>query len=172
VPTLRGRRVLLRPVEHADAAELRRIHETHEVSAWWGHAAEDFPLEDDPATAVLTILENGHEVAGLIQFTEELEPDYKFASIDLFLDPARHRRGLATDALETVIEHLRSERGHHRITIDPAADNHAAVACYEKAGFRTVGVTRSSWRDPSGSWRDGLLMELVFEPPPPLESAP
>jgi aminoglycoside 6'-N-acetyltransferase len=171
VPTLRGRRVLLRPVEQGDAEELRRIHATPEVSAWWGLPDPDFPFEDDPATAVLTILEEDH-VAGLIQFDEELEPNWRFAAIDLFLDPARHRRGLGTDALETVIEHLHEERGHHRIIIDPAADNHAAIACYEKVGFRTVGVTRSSWRHLSGNWRDGLLMELVFEPPPPLESAP
>jgi aminoglycoside 6'-N-acetyltransferase len=32
-------------------------------------------------------------VAGLIQFSEELEPKYRHAGIDLFLDPALHRRG-------------------------------------------------------------------------------
>jgi aminoglycoside 6'-N-acetyltransferase len=54
------------------------------------------------------------------------------------------------------------ERGHHRITIDPAAANAAAIRAYEKAGFRTVGVLRSYERDPDGTgWHDGLLMEYV-----------
>ena len=54
------------------------------------------------------------------------------------------------------------ERGHHRVTIDPAVANVAAVRAYEKAGFRRVGVTRLSERDADGnSWHDSLLMELV-----------
>ena len=52
-------------------------------------------------------------------------------------------------------------RGHHRFTIDPAAANTAAVRCYRAVGFRSVGVLREYERGPDGSWRDGLLMELL-----------
>jgi hypothetical protein len=31
---------------------------------------------------------------------------------------------------------LEEERDHHRLTIDPAADNAAAIRAYEKAGFQ------------------------------------
>jgi aminoglycoside 6'-N-acetyltransferase len=51
--------------------------------------------------------------------------------------------------------------GHHRLTIDPAAYNAAAIRAYQKVGFRTVGVMREYWRSPDGSWRDGLLMDLL-----------
>ena len=57
---------------------------------------------------------------------------------------------------------LIDERGHHRITIDPAATNAAAIRAYEKVGFRRVGVMRSYERDADGrDWHDGLLMELL-----------
>jgi aminoglycoside 6'-N-acetyltransferase len=57
---------------------------------------------------------------------------------------------------------LVDERGHHRITIDPAADNAAAIRTYEKVGFRPVGVMRKYERDGDGrGWHDGLLMELL-----------
>jgi len=57
---------------------------------------------------------------------------------------------------------LIEERGHHRITIDPAADNAAAIRAYEKVGFRRVGVMREYERDHDGAgWHDGLLMELL-----------
>jgi aminoglycoside 6'-N-acetyltransferase len=57
---------------------------------------------------------------------------------------------------------LIDERGHHRITIDPAASNPAAIRAYEKAGFEPVGVMRRYERDADGKgWHDGLLMELV-----------
>jgi aminoglycoside 6'-N-acetyltransferase len=61
-----------------------------------------------------------------------------------------------------VVRHLIDELGHHRITIDPAADNAVAIRVYEKAGFRRVGVMRRYERDTGGpGWHDGLLMELV-----------
>ena len=85
----------------------------------------------------------------------------RFKVLRSFLDPARHRQGVASDAIEVVRCHLVEERGHHRITIDPCVDNAAAIACYAAAGFRPVGVTRASWRDPDGVWRDDLLMEWV-----------
>jgi aminoglycoside 6'-N-acetyltransferase len=163
---LQGKLVRLRPLEPDDVSELRRIHETPEVARWWGRPESDFPLGDDPGATRFTVLVDG-TIAGLVQYGEEREPDYRHAWIDLFIDPERRSHGLGTDAVSTVARHLIEDRGHHRITIDPALDNAAAIRCYEKAGFDRVGVTRLSWRDPGGRWRDGLLMELVV---PPLES--
>jgi aminoglycoside 6'-N-acetyltransferase len=45
--------------------------------------------------------------------------------------------------------------------IDPAADNQAAIHCYSKVGFRPVGVMRNYERGMDGTWRDGLLMDLL-----------
>jgi aminoglycoside 6'-N-acetyltransferase len=54
-------------------------------------------------------------------------------------------------------------RGHHRLTIDPAADNQAAIRAYKKIGFISVGVMRSYERGPNGTWHDGLLMEMLAD---------
>ncbi len=152
----------LRPLAAGDVRALTRIHRTEEVRRWWSDPDEEFPWEEPDATR-LTVEVDG-AVAGLIQFYEENEPRYRHASIDLFLDPALHGRGLGTEAIRRVVAHLVQERGHHRITIDPAADNVAAIRCYEKAGFTTVGVMRAYERDPfSDQWHDGLLMELVID---------
>lgn len=159
-PELRGARVVLRAPEPRDADELRRQHLTPEVFRWWGRPHGDFPFEEDPGTTFLTITVDDAP-AGWIQFTEEPDPDYRHASIDLFVDPARHRQGLASDAIGAVMVHLVEERGHHRVTIDPSVDNAAAIACYERAGFRPVGVLRAAWRDPDGVWRDDLLMDWL-----------
>ncbi|CAM5666252.1 GNAT family N-acetyltransferase OS=Streptomyces antimycoticus OX=68175 GN=SANT12839_077140 PE=4 SV=1 [Streptomyces antimycoticus] len=90
------------------------------------------------------------------------EPDYRHASIDIYLDPAVHGRG-GTDAVRTLARHLITDHGHHRIVIDPAADNAAAIRCYGKVGFRPVGLMRSYERGPDGRWHDGLLMDLLAE---------
>jgi len=78
-------------------------------------------------------------VAGLIQYTEENEPKYRHAGIDLFLDPALHGRGYGSEAVRRVVGLLIDERGHHRITIDPAVENVAAIRAYEKVGFKPGG---------------------------------
>jgi L-amino acid N-acyltransferase YncA len=70
--------------------------------------------------------------------------------------PRRSRRCSATSSRRAVT---------HRVTIDPATSNAAAIRCYEKAGFRRVGVMRSAEHDAaSGRWHDALLMEYVVPP--------
>jgi aminoglycoside 6'-N-acetyltransferase len=155
-------RTRLRPLTAADADELTRIHRSEGVRRWWAEPDEGFPFEEPDA--VRWTIEVDGAVAGLIEFHEEDEPRYRHASIDLFLDPALHRQGIGTEAIRRLVSYLVHERGHHRITIDPAADNLAAIRCYEKVGFRRVGVMRAYERDADGPrWHDGLLMELVVE---------
>lgn len=151
----------LRPLEPGDAGELLRIHRTPEVQRWWDVPSDGFPLTDDPESTRLTIVVDGR-VAGLVQYWEETEPKYRHAAIDIFLDPTLHGRGLGTEALRRVADLLFDERGHHRVTIDPAAGNERAIKAYTRIGFRPVGVLRQYERDVGGdAFHDGLLMELL-----------
>lgn len=155
-------RLTLRPLAAADAAELERIHRTPEVARWWDLPAAGFPW-DEPEAERLTIVVDGR-VAGLVQATEETEPKYRHAAIDVFLDPALHGRGLGAAAVWLLARRLVEERGHHRVTIDPAADNVAAIRAYEKVGFRPIGRARRAERDSDGrGWHDALLMDVLDE---------
>ena len=150
----------LRPLAEGDEGELLRIHATPEVLRWWDVPEQGFPW-DEPESTRLTIEVDG-AIVGLIQYSEENEPKYRHAGIDLFLDPALHGRGYGSEAVRRVVRLLIEERGHHRITIDPASANVAAIRAYEKVGFKPVGVMRQSERDVGGGgWHDSLLMELL-----------
>ena len=154
----------LTPLAEGDAEALRAIRRDPAVEQWWDELEPDFPMHDEPEVTRLTIHHEG-EVAGMVQFWEEPEPKYRHASIDIFVAPSHQGRGVGTEAIRLVVEHLLHERGHHRLTIDPAAHNAAAVACYTKAGFTPVGVMRLAERDADGKgWHDSLMMELVVEP--------
>ena len=157
-------RLRLRPLAPEDEAELLRIHAAPAVARWWDEPEEGFPHSDDPESTRLVIEVDGR-VAGMIQYAEELTPKYRHASIDLFLDPALHNQGHGSEAVRRVVRLLIDERGHHRIKIDPAVENEPAIRCYEKSGFRRVGILERSYRELwSGEWRDELLMELVVKP--------
>ena len=161
---LAGDRVRLRPVDLEDAPSLAAILGQPAVSRWWpGFDVERVVQElvdDEPAERHYVIELEGR-VVGFIQSFEETDPDFRHASIDLFLESDLHGLGLGPDAIRVLTRYLIDERGHHRLTIDPAAGNQAAIAAYRKVGFRPVGVMRQYQRMSDGWWADGLLMELL-----------
>jgi aminoglycoside 6'-N-acetyltransferase len=163
VPTLRGERVTLRPLEQGDRPRLVEILEEPEVARWFGTASAEESADEfisDPEVTGFAI-ETGGRVAGAIVFYEEDTPDYRHAGMDLFLATASQDQGLGTEALRLLARHLIEERGHHRLIIDPAMANERAIKVYERIGFKPVGVMRSYERGPDGTFHDGLLMDLL-----------
>ena len=160
---LRGQRLMVRSMQEPDVARLAEIAAEPEIWQRWGEVSEaDLRAKlagADEVTALVVELDG--EVVGLIQYHEETDPDYRHAGVDMFLAEGARGQGYGREALLLVAEHLFEQRGHHRLTIDPAADNEPAIRCYAAAGFRTVGVMRRYERGRDGSFHDGLLMELV-----------
>jgi aminoglycoside 6'-N-acetyltransferase len=138
-----------------------------EVAPWWlGTRGLDGTVTDlfspDEHDAMFAIELDG-EVVGCIQYSEEPDPDYRSAGIDILVAGEWLGRGLGSDALRTLARYLFEERGHHRLTIDPAAANERAIRAYRRVGFRPVGVMRAYERGTDGTWHDGLLMDLLPE---------
>jgi aminoglycoside 6'-N-acetyltransferase len=152
----------LEPLDVRHVKPLRAIHEQPGVMRGWGTMDPLFPF-DEPESTRYAIVVDG-EVAGLVQHGEEPYRDNRHAYIDIFLGDDHAGRGIGTEVMRRVSRVLIEEHGHHRVIVDPYADNQAAIRCYEKVGFRPVGVRERFWRDKSGVWRDELLMELVTEP--------
>lgn len=164
VPTLDGDLVRLRPMLAADRAALVAVLSDPSVVEWWDtrgaeHSADEL-IAGEPGWFVWAIEADG-EFAGSIQATEEDDPDYRHAGIDIFMSSDFQGRGYGTDAVRTVARWLLEERGHHRLTIDPAAANARAIRTYEKVGFKPVGVMRRYERGVSREFHDGLLMDLL-----------
>jgi aminoglycoside 6'-N-acetyltransferase len=186
-PALRGPRVTLRPATRRDVLTLAAILTEPAVAARWprydaarvraelvaGRGNLAWAIEIDPRDLrqrvgdpdAVADLDGARPpvVVGAIQASEENEPDYRHAGVDLFLATSAQGRGLGPEAIRLVAAWLVDVRGHHRLTIDPAADNVAAVRAYRKVGFEPVGRLRLYERGADGEWHDAVLMELLAE---------
>ena len=160
---LHGHRVVLRTGVESDVARLSAISSEPEVMKWWGGLSDEEIREQFVDSTLGFVVEVDGEVIGAVQYSEEEDPMYRHAGMDIFLSAASQGRGYGTEALGVLARYLLFERNHHRITIDPAASNAAAIRTYEKVGFRRVGVMRGYERGPDGTWHDGLLMDLLRE---------
>ncbi len=160
---LRGQRVLLRTGHLGDTDALFKIRNEPEVLRWWGEADIEEISEEFIGTNECFVIETNGNVIGGIQYGEEDDPMYRHANVDIFITTARHGQGLGFEAIRVLVRHLFEDRGHHRLTIDPAADNSTAVRVYEQVGFHRVGIMREYERGPDGVWHDGLLMDMLQE---------
>ena len=162
---LRGERVVLRPLTGADLEPLADLVATPAVARWWTAAPDRARVKSDLVDYTSSwAIEVEGALAGWIGVDEERDEWYPSAALDLFLGGAHQDRGLGSEALRLIVDWLVTERGHHRVTIDPRLDNERAIRCYEAVGFRPVGVMHAYERDEAGGWHDALLMELVRLP--------
>jgi aminoglycoside 6'-N-acetyltransferase len=158
---LRGERVVLRPMTEADRPALEAIVADPAIGEYWGDDTVELesPDGDEPVHQWVVLVDGA--VAGYVQAYEELDPQYTYAGMDIFLAPAFHGRGVGPEVLRTVARWLIDVRGDHRLVIDPRADNARAIAAYERIGFRRVGILRHYDRGRDGVLRDGLLLDLL-----------
>lgn len=163
-PELVDGEVTVRPGHSGDVDPVLAILAQPSVTDWWGAPPssetlhEDLLAETDP---VLLVIDVSATAAGGIQYSEDSDPRFRSASIDIFLGRDFQGRGVGTRAVAMLARFLFAERGHHRLTIDPAAANAAAIRSYAKVGFRPVGIMRQYELGPDGVLRDGLLMDLL-----------
>jgi aminoglycoside 6'-N-acetyltransferase len=158
-----GDGLVLRQAGSGDLAEILRVLQDPTVERWWGRydmtrVVKDYEDDDE---AVVFLVEVDGVVAGIIQYSEEEDPQYRHAGIDIAIVGAYQRQGVGPRAIKALAAHLIDERGHHRLTIDPAADNRNAIRAYEAVGFRPVGIMRQYERGLDGTWRNGLLMDML-----------
>ena len=154
--SLRGERLLLRRAVDEDREAVGAILSEPEVVRWWGPFDPDTAFDELPSSFVVVV---DAAVVGWLLFQEEDWWQYRHVSFDIALTTALHGRGYGQETLRVAIRHYIA-RGHHRFTIDPAADNARAIRTYAAIGFKPVGVLRA-YEKRDGEWHDGLLMDLL-----------
>ena len=84
------------------------------------------------------VAEAGGQIAGFI-LAEHADEYAHIITIDVLA--AQRRRRVGTALLEAIEQSL-AGRGVRQVELETATDNHAAVAFWQKHGYRTVGVLK------------------------------
>jgi RimJ/RimL family protein N-acetyltransferase len=172
VPTLRGARVTLRPMTHADAPHLVRWANDPDFTWYqWGRRPGRFP--DDAAARkwmdVITV--EHHGVVFVIEYEgrpighanyRDLQPKGQSAEVGIGIgEPALWGKGLGREALGLVVRHLVDDLVVHRVTLSVLAFNDRAIASYKAVGFEVEGIERDGVMTDKGTWADDVKMAYV-----------
>jgi RimJ/RimL family protein N-acetyltransferase len=173
LPTLRGKRVILREPRESDVDDrLRHPIDPEEEdgygSSWrreWDgrryHTREHLtarrgPL--DPGVYTWAVEHDGRCIgsAGL-----RVDPDQHYATYTVGLFVARLRgRGLGQQITRLAVSWAFGQLRAHRIQLEVLASNTRAINCYLACGFRQQGIRREATLYPDG-WKDLILMGVL-----------
>lgn len=146
---LRAPRLLLRPLRLEDADAIvayRSLPEVARFQSWDSFEPSDAAsliaeqtgiVPDTPGAwlqLALVLSESGAVIGDCgIHFQKD---DSRLVELGITLAPTHQSRGLATEALGSVLEYVFGLLGKHRVTALIDADNHAAASLFRRLGFR------------------------------------
>jgi ribosomal-protein-alanine N-acetyltransferase len=83
--------------------------------------------------------------------------------LTLGVTPAARRRGVASALLTATLPEARA-LGALEVFLEVAIDNDAAIALYERAGFRRAGLRKSYYDRGAAGFMDAIVMRLDLAP--------
>jgi len=167
-PRLRLRR--LRPDDAAAICAYRSLPDVARFQSWTSFTPDDAArlIADQGRTApntpgtwlqlALTTLEEGTIVGDCgIHFLAE---DARQVELGITLSPAYHGRGLAAEALASVLRYVFDALGKHRARAVTDAENHAAANLFGRLGFRREAhFVEHVWY--KGEWGSELVFAML-----------
>ena len=156
-PPLETERLLLKPIELADAPAIQRIFPQWEIVRYLD-ARVPWPYPADGAEHVLRnvflpFIEKGLWWSWTIR--TRAEPDRLIGVVDLFdweddhrgfwIDPAMQGHGYATEAADAVTDYWFDVLGRPVLRVPKAAENIASRRVSERQGMRLIGTAEKDY---------------------------
>jgi RimJ/RimL family protein N-acetyltransferase len=172
LPRVQGRRVDLRWLTRDDAPAMFAIFGDPDVMNWWSTSALERPAE------ALDLIDEIHELFAtrrLFQWgvcwreTDEVvgtctllnhDPAHLRAEIGFALRRSAWGRGLATEAVQLLLDFAFGTLGLHRIEADADPRNERSLRLLERQGFRREGYLRERWHH-NGEIQDAIFLGLI-----------
>lgn len=174
---VRTRRLAIRPAVAADFDEVWEFRRLEEVTRWMTTAATDreafrakfedpdrlaktlvFELDGVVIGDLMLLIEDGWAQAEVADRARGVE-----AELGWCLHPAYSGQGLATEAVEALIEICFDRLKLRRVTANCFADNVASWRLMERVGMRREVYTVQESLHRSGVWLDGMGYGLLAD---------
>ena len=173
-PTIRGERVVLRPMDAGDAdAMWRDVHDQEGNRLTGTHDAFTFEQierwvssrggTDDRLDLAVADATTGAWLGEVV--INEWDPDNRSCSFRIALGAHARDRGAGSEATRLIVDHVFESIDDppvNRLELEVYAFNPRAIAVYEKIGFRREGVRRQAllW---DGEFVDAVSMSIIRE---------
>jgi len=132
-----------------------RPNSRRKILAW----LDRYETEPDRLLFVIALEETDQPV-GFLQVVG-LDTVHGTGELGICLERTFRGRGYAVCALALLERYLRDVFGLRKLVLHVLASNARAVACYDRAGYRHVGVHRLHWYQ-NGAYHDVLVMEKLL----------
>ena len=92
----------------------------------------------------------------------DYEPFHLRAGVGILIyDIEERRRGLATDALELLMQYCKKTLGLNQLYANIGSSNFPSINLFEKSGFRKVGI-KEKWNRTSEGWSSEILYQKLL----------
>jgi RimJ/RimL family protein N-acetyltransferase len=168
---LHGKTVRLRAIERSDIpAFVLWLNDPERrrgllVTDPMSHAREEVWFErqlasEDRVLAIEVETDSGWTHVGNVALVKVNWKDRTGSVAIMIGEKAHEGRGLAADAMRTLVRHAFGELNLHRLELEVFDFNERAIRCYERCGFRREGTKREAlFRD--GRYWDVHVMGLL-----------
>ena len=107
---------------------------------------------------VRLVIENDYgEVVGMADLVH-FDPQHQRAEVGIIVMQPHRRKGYARQALQQLADYALETLHLHQLYAIVAADNVAALALFQQAGYERQGVLRE-WLQRGHEWVDAVLMQ-------------
>lgn len=104
-------------------------------------------------------LRDTEKTAGMIDLFD-FDPYHRRAGVGILVDSACRRSGVATQALDLLVDYAFSFLHLHQLYAHVPVANQASKALFSRCGFTVAGVL-SDWLAVAGGYRDVWMMQRV-----------
>jgi ribosomal-protein-alanine N-acetyltransferase len=147
VTTMAATALQIRRLAYADLPQVIAIERRAFVTPW---SLAMFVLELSKPGGVCLAAVEANRIVGFCICSRY---DRVWHLMNVAIDPAHRRRGLATALLRELIERVGADEA--RVTLEVRRSNSGAIELYEAFGFRAAGLRRRYYQD---NGEDALIM--------------
>jgi [ribosomal protein S5]-alanine N-acetyltransferase len=172
---MRGPRVLLRPPDRMDIAELAelaatstKLHRPWLTAPTTPQAVEQWltRMRGDRAASFVACRRDDGAIVGVFCLSEIVHGAFQSCYSSYYAHARHSGTGYMTEGLQLLLRHAFGPLGLHRIEANIQPGNAASIALVRRAGFRLEGVS-PRYLKIGGRWRDHERWAISRDDPRP-----